>query len=175
MNDDGTFSKIIINIKKTGRKDLIQLLLKTNASKINQMKSSIQALTILLTLLVSCTGRAQMVKSVDEIDKLDSNKSYFIGKSIKHLLSEIKPEIKMAKFVPKGSASNRSTITFFFIQVDKFKQYEKTHKQPPSYIRVTIKEEEFEFNWNGLEWTPEMARKYGSYIVHGIRVFKGEK
>lgn len=136
------------------------------------MKSSIQALTLLLILLVSCTGRAQMIKSVDEIDKLDTNKSYFIGKSIKHLLSEIKPEIKMAKFVPKGSGSSRNTITFFFIPLNKYKQYEKDHKQQPSYFRVTVKENDFEYNWDGLEWTAEMAKKYGSYIVQGIFVAK---
>ena len=139
------------------------------------MKNSIQALTVLLILLVSCTGRAQMVKSVDEIDKLDSNKSYFIGKSIKYLLSEIKPEIKMAKFVPGTPGISTSSITLFFIPVNKYKKYAKEHKQEPSYIRVIVKENDFEFNWKGLEWTPEMAKKYGNYIVHGIRVLKGEK
>jgi hypothetical protein len=151
-------------------------LLKTNAAnKINQMKSSIQTLTILLILLVSCTGRAQMVKSVDEIDKLDSNKSYFIGKSIKHLLSEIKPEIKMAKFVPGTPGINRSSITLFFIPVNKYKQYAKDHKHEPSYFRVTVKENDFEYNWKGLEWTPEMEKKFGCYIVQGIFVAKGRK
>src|SRR5690606_15471757 len=104
-----------------------------------------------------------------------SNKSYFIGKSIKHLLSEIKPEVKMAKFVPKGFGSSRNTITLFFISVDKYNQYEREHKQQPTYFRVTVKENDFEYNWNGLEWTKEMEKKYGKYIVQGIFVAKGGK
>ena len=139
------------------------------------MKSSIHTIIVLLILLVSCTRRAQMVNTVGEIDKLDSNKSYFIGKSIKHLLSEIKPEINMAKFVPGTPGISTSSITLFFIPVNKYKQYEREHKQQPSYIRVIVKENDFEFNWNGLEWTQEMAKKYGSYIVQGIRIYKGEK
>jgi hypothetical protein len=139
------------------------------------MKSSIQALTILLILLVSCTGRAQMVKSVDEIDKLDSNKSYFIGKSIKHLLSEIKPEIKMVKFIPGVPGRKPSSIILFFIPVNKYKQYQKEHIQEPPYVRVIVDKNDFEYNWKGLEWTPEMAKKYSSYIVQYIIVLKGGK
>ena len=116
-----------------------------------------------------------MVKTIDEIDKLDSNKSYFIGKSLKHLLSEIKPEVKMAKFVPKGFGSGRNTITLFFIPVDKYNQYEREHKQQPTYFRVTVKENDFEYNWNGVEWTKEMAKKYGSYDCTSLIRRKGGK
>ena len=139
------------------------------------MKSSIQTLTILLILLVSCTGRAQMVKTVNEIDKLDSNKSYFIGKDFKHFLSEIKPEVKMVKFIPGVPGRKPSSIILFFIPVNKYKQYRRDHIQDPSYVRVIVDKNDFEFNWKGLEWTQEMAKKYSSYIVQYIIVFKGGK
>jgi len=139
------------------------------------MKSSIYTITILLVLLVSCTGRAQMVKTVDEIDKLDSNKSYFIGKDFKHLLSEIKPEIKMVKFIPGVPGRKPSSIILFFIPVNKYDQYQREHIQEPSYVRVIVNKNDFEYNWKGLKWTQEMVKKYSSYIVQYIIVFKGGK
>ena len=139
------------------------------------MKYSIKIMIGLIALFFSCVTQAQMIQTVNDIDKLDSDKACFIGKDVKNLLSKIKPEIKMVKLVPGIPGFRTSSLTFLFIPVTEYKKYEtENHGQPP-YIRVIVNKNDFEFNWNGLEWTKTLADKFSSYIVEDIRVYKGVK
>lgn len=125
-----------------------------------------------MLLLISAIGQAQMVKKVEDIDKLDSNKTCFVGKTVKHLLSEIKPQITMVKLIPGITGIRTSSLTLFFIPITEYTKYENEHHGQPPYIRVIVDKNDFEYNFKGLEWTKTMADKFSNYIVEDIRVNK---
>lgn len=137
------------------------------------MRNYFKTMLFLILLFFSFKIQAQMVKIVDDIDKLDSNKTCFVGKTVKNLLSEIKPEIKMVKLLPGISKHRTSSLTFMFIPITEYTKYENKHNGQPPYIRVIVNKNDFEYNWNGLEWTKEMADKFSDYVVLDIRVYKG--
>lgn len=116
-------------------------------------------------------GHAQIVKTIDDLGRLDSHKTVFIGKSLKELLKEVKPEIKMVKLSP-GSAERPSYIVLYFMSNSEYAEYYRIHHKDPAHLWLVVNKNDFEFNWNGLKWSEQMEEKFNSYIIGGITVFK---
>ena len=85
------------------------------------LKSSIFFLIFFVT--VSC--KAQLIRTVDDLKKLDRNKKEFADKRLITLLKEIKPEIKSVLANPQYGY-----ITFFFDSLDVVMKSDYKTKTP---------------------------------------------
>ena len=106
------------------------------------MKTIIRIFAILLiTITTSCKAQ-QMVQTTADVYKLKSNEQQFIGKPLKYLLSEIKPEIKI------GVGNNEEGHQFFsfrFLSLDEIKQKVIGRKLVSLYAYV---KEPIDWNFN---------------------------
>jgi len=116
-----------------------------------------------------------MMRTVSDAQKLKTNEQLFIGKPLKTLLKEIKPEIKMVFVESKRADGALSYIVFRFVDRQTW-QKEYGEGKTPLGIRVFIKEH---FEWDKtdkspaerLSWTKEDAKKYGDLTIVAIRVY----
>lgn len=143
------------------------------------MKHLIKIFTVIFFITNnSCYGQ-QLMKTVNDAQKLKVNEQMFIEKPLKTLLKNINPEIKMVTATPSNNTKSR--LGYFIFRFVDTKQYDSSRqkKKYPLQITVFVKEP---FEWSikdrqvikkGL-WAKEDIEKYGNLTVVGIRVF-GEK
>lgn len=128
---------------------------------------------IFFLVITSCHSK-KMMRTLNDAKKLEINQKQFIGKPLKALLEQIKPQIKMVS-VRESSAETPGAIIFKFVDSEEIKKYNKQGKYPLG-ITVFLKEP-FYFDAKNkpkgkkLSWTEEDTKKYGNLTVTGIRVF----
>lgn len=121
----------------------------------------------------SCKSQ-QIMRTLNDAQKLQSNKRFFIGKPLYTLLKEIAPEIKTA-LVRESSAENLGAFIFRFVDRENQKKYNKDRKFPLG-ITVFVKEK-LECNpadkpmGEREKWTKKDEKKYGNLTVMDIRVY----
>jgi hypothetical protein len=133
------------------------------------MKNVIRIFAILLiTITTSCKAQ-QMVQVPNDAHKLKVNEQQFIGKPLKYLLNEIKPEIKNA-FATKNFPDY---FSFRFIDSDEIKRRPIENNSLGLYIYV---KEPIDWNFNNrpkgseYSWTKDDVNKYGNLTVIRIKV-----
>ena len=132
------------------------------------------AIIFLLTTNFCCHYQ-QIMRTVKDAQKLQTNKKSFIGKPLKNLLKEVGPEIKMVFVEPDRADGALSYIMFKFVDREGQKIYNREHKIPLG-ITVFVKEK---FEWDKSnkplaereKWTKEDEKKYGNLTVLDIRVY----
>lgn len=134
------------------------------------MKNIFKTLAILFLLVHSSCKAQQMVQTPNDAHKLKINEQQFLNKSLKYLLSEIKPEIKTAF----GTLDFPSYFSFRFIDAEEFKSGRavgKNHLGLYVYVKEPI---DWDFNkrqkGKELMWTKEDVEKYGNLTVIRIKV-----
>ena|ERR1035437_4765672 len=139
------------------------------------MKSIIKTAAFLFLLATTWSCNEQhMMRTLNDAQKLQTNKQLFIGKPLKKLLKEIKPEIKMV-LVRESWAEAIGVIIFKFVDREGYKKYNKEGKVPLG-VNVMIKEK---LEWDKSDkpladrekWTKEDAKKYGDLTIVDIRVY----
>jgi len=125
---------------------------------------------VVLILLISCSCKAQqMVQTTADIYKLKANEQLFINKPLKYLLSEIKPEIKIAV----ATRDYPDYFAFKFITVEELKllPIESNKTSLIIYVKETI-DWNFDNRPKGKEysWTKDDVEKYGNLSVIRIKV-----
>ena len=132
-------------------------------------------LILIFSATVSCHLQ-QLVQTSNDAKKIKENEKLFIGKPLKNLLKEIKPEIKMAYGDP--SINIQSKVGYFRFKFVDFKQNNslKANGKMPVSIIVYVKEN---FDWDfqkrpkgkELQWTKEDEKKYGDLTIVAFRVY----
>ena len=146
------------------------------------MKNSIKFITFfsLLIFNVSCAQTA--MKSITDAKKIELNKSEFIGKPLRYLLSNMKVEIKSTLPAPNKNRNEINRITFRYISDYEYrKTSSKQIKDRPTQLTVV-----FNQNWDFLgkvckniepncnNWTKEDEKNLGDLIVYDIYVLGKE-
>lgn len=140
------------------------------------MKKILIFLVVSILIVSNRSNAQQLMKTINDADKIKSNEQLFINKPLKILLKEISPEIKMVTANPsKNSNSRLGYFIFRFVDSQKFDSCRQKNKYPKQ-ITVFVKET---FEWsitklkNGKRkgWTTDDLIKYGELTVVGIRVF----
>lgn len=134
---------------------------------------------LLLLLFVSfCSYSQQMVQTPKDLFLICQHDMQFIGKPLKELFKEIKPQIKLVQAREGWVPEVAPLFSFFFTSIDVYKNYRQQEKVPLHLI-VYIKEP---FKWeyekrkgfkdkdHYLDWTKEDEEKYGNCIIMAIRV-----
>jgi len=139
------------------------------------MKHLIKIGVIILIIANSCHAQ-QLMKTVNDAQKIKASEQLFTNKPLKTLLKEINPEIKMVSANP--SENINSKLGYFIFRFVDAKKYDSSRQKGkyPQQITVFVKEP-FEWDYNKrqkgkeLIWTKEDLEKYGDLTVIGIRVF----
>ncbi|OMQ09092.1 hypothetical protein [[Flexibacter] sp. ATCC 35103] len=139
------------------------------------MKNILKNLAILLFLInYNCTAQ-QMVQTTKNVYLLKTNEQQFLNKPLKHLLQEIKPEIKTA------DATNDDPIYYFSFKFRTLKQRKKNEGNKEDrvslyvYVKTPIEwKYEDRPKGNELMWTKEDVEKYGNLTVIRIKVAGSE-
>ena len=134
--------------------------------------SKISLIFFLIITVISC--KAQLVQTTNDVKKLVENKTVFIGKPLKALLKEVKPEIKMAMGMPGGGTSP-NYFRFLFVNYKSYLTYKNENKTPLT-IKVFLKEPfslKSEASSSDLKyrWTDADIKEYGDLTVVGIDVY----
>ncbi len=132
-------------------------------------------LTVSLLLTVAC--QAQIMSTLKDAKKLKENETKFIGKPLKKLLREIKPEIRMAS--AQSNRPDHQPSVMFFKFVDDKEYYKNENKRSFTTIIVYIKEN---FDWDVLRntkiqkytWSKEDEKIFGNLTIIGLGVL-GDK
>jgi len=134
-------------------------------------------LITLTAFFIANHSQAQIVQTVNDANKLETVKQFFINKPLKKLLQEIKPEIKFAgiDYLADSEDAYRN-ITFKFIDFDWAVNRNLRPNMPlPVTIIVYIKEK---FDWNDSarvankhKWTPQDVIEFGDLTVVDIWVY----
>lgn len=139
------------------------------------MKNTIRIIAILF-LLINYSCKAQMVQTTKDIYLLKKNEQQFIGKPLRDLLKEIKPEINT------GSASNEEGYQYFSFRFRTMKQWKKNEGSYEDRVLLVIYvKEPIDWKWekrpkgNELIWTKEDAEKYDNLTVVRIKVINQPK
>lgn len=131
-------------------------------------------ISLLLLITISC--KAQLVHTIYDLKNLEINKNEFIGKPLKDLLQQIKPEIKRVRVIP-GSSESLSTIYLSLLSDSGFHNiYSKTGKRPAE-VCIRLKEHNFKW-WNPsnrpqnhrFDWTKNDEKEFGKLTVEDIRI-----
>lgn len=137
------------------------------------MNKLIKLLPFFMLLIINNSYSQQIMKTVNDADKIKSNEQLFVNKPLKTLLKEIGPEIKMVTANPSKSSNSRlGYFTFRFVGTEKYDSCRQKNKYPKQ-ITIFVKEP---FDWdvkssNKRKWTNSDLIKYGELTVVGIRVF----
>ncbi len=138
---------------------------------------SICSFILFMLLASSCSG--QIMKTLDEAQTLKDSSQKFIGKPLKYLLKEIKPEIKMA--IADPSSSNQTRLGVIMLMFVDPKDYYQLRNKGKSPLRIVIRVKEY-FDWNRQylpieerqKWSKEDAERLGDFTILAMRV-SGEK
>lgn len=115
------------------------------------------------------------MQKASDVQKIEINKTRFIGKPLKNLLNEIKPPIKRVMAQPSVNIDSYvGNFRFNFID-NKQKDSLSKKRITPITLVVFVKEH---FDWDfhkrpkGKEtvWTAEDAKKYGELTIIGFRI-----
>lgn len=139
------------------------------------MKQILTILTFTL-LLLTTSCHAQMMRTLNDAQKLKINEKEFIGQPLKTLLKEIKPEIKMVSANP--STSNQVRLGYFIFRFVDAQTYDSSLAKQKYLLQITVfVKEPFVWNKNNkslnerFKWTKNDEKKYGQLTIVGIRVF----
>ena len=137
------------------------------------MKSTIFFAAFLLAI-TSCNTQ-RLVLKVNDAKKLVDNKDNFIGKPLKNVLSQIKPNIKFVHGNPENNSGHITGGTYFtFYFVDK-EEVIKRFNNEPTRITLNFQLEKTNnrrpFPKGGIkEWTKKETKEYGDMIIININV-----
>lgn len=124
-------------------------------------------LTAFMASMISCHAQKLIMKSTDA-PKLNEVKEQFIGKPLKDLLSEIKPQIKTALGNPEeASASRLANISFLFVNKDEYLEMKKNGLTPVSIV-VSLKRfdnKSYPQLAPNQAWTDKQTSIYGDMII----------
>ena len=135
-----------------------------------------------LFLFSAASCHYKMVRSISESKKLEINQKEFIGRPLKVLLKEIRPQIKFAYGNPDNNSSNivgGTFIKFFF--VDRNERISKINRdEKPIGITVQFQLESHNsrkpISREGLTtWGKEQVKEYGDMIITRIFVSGSEE
>ena len=135
-----------------------------------------QILTLLLILLASSCQRQKIMKSIPEAENLVINQHKFIGKPLRILLVEIKPDIKFVYGEPENTSGRTLGETYLvFTFVDKEAGKKRLNGETRTRITVQFqlepKNTRKPLPKEGLaKWTKIETKEYGDMIVLSIRV-----
>ncbi len=105
--------------------------------------------------------------------KLEINEKQFIGKPLRNLFNEIRPQIKRA-LVSAGGGETNSFFDFYFVTYQEASTLRNSGKRPVT-IRVYTNEI---INWDASnkprgdrwKWDENDIKKYGNLTIKAIRV-----
>jgi hypothetical protein len=126
-----------------------------------------------LLAITSCNTQ-RLVLKVNDAKKLEANKDNFIGKPLKNVLSQIKPNIKHVFGNPENKSGHKTGGTYFsFYFIDK-EEMKKKFNNEPTHITIIFQLETTNnrrpFPKGGIkEWTKKETKEYGDMII--IRIF----
>lgn len=116
----------------------------------------------------------QLVQTPKDLGLLCRDEEHFIGKPLKILFSELKPEITLV-LAEEGGLERAPMLIFFFVTKSIYTNYRKQDKFPIR-LRVYLKEP---FTWwegrkrgreNFMVWKKEDETKYEGLTVRAINV-----
>lgn len=116
-----------------------------------------------------------MVKTVDEIKRVEVNQKKFAGKPLSNLLKQIKPEIKRVMIVP-GSSQRLTALYFYFLSDSAFHRFYNETQKNPIELRVRLKG--YNSKWDPstrpqghrFDWTKEDEEAFGKLTIVDIKV-----
>jgi hypothetical protein len=144
--------------------------------KIKYMKQ-LKCLFIFFIAFVSINCYSQqLLKTVNDAQKINANEELFINKPLKNLLNEIRPPIKRVTANP--SINIQSSVGYFIFNFVDSKQKDslRVKNKIPVTIVVYVKEY-FEWDYHkrpkGKEtiWTESDSKKYGNLTIVGFRIY----
>jgi outer membrane protein W len=129
-----------------------------------------------LFFVTSCNTE-RLVTKVQDAKKLEITKESFIGKPLKIVLNQIKPEIEFAYGNPENTsveAIGGTYFTFYFVNKEEGKTRVSV-KDTPTRITIQFRLEPQNkrepLPKEGLKgWTSEETKKYGDMVIIDIRV-----
>src|SRR4051812_22970968 len=109
------------------------------------MSQLIKHLLFSLFITISfCCAAQQIVQTPKDIFVVCQRENEFIGKPLKDLFKEIKPQIKLV-LASGGWAEEAPRFAFIFTSIDVYKKYRQEDKFPISLI--VIPKETFDWDW----------------------------
>lgn len=140
------------------------------------VKLTKRGLYLVFFLLINSGCFSQMMRNINDSQKILENQEAFLNRPLKNLLKEIGPEIKMVTANPSNNSNSR--LGYFIFRFIDAKKYDSLQRKNiyPKQITVFVKES---FDWDfrskdRKEWTKADLEKYGNLTVVGIRVFGKE-
>jgi hypothetical protein len=130
---------------------------------------------LLLFSFYSCFAQ-QLMKTVNDAQKIKESEEIFLNKPLKELLKEIKPPIKRVTASP--SKNIQSSVGYFIFNFVDSKQKDSLRAKRKTPVTIVVYIKEF-FEWDfhkrpkGKEtvWTSEDAKKYENLTIVGFRVY----
>lgn len=126
--------------------------------------------------ITSCNTQRLVVK-VNDAKKLETYKDNFIGKPLKNLLAEIKPEIKFLYGNPENTwreATGGTYFTFYFLSKEEVKKRFSPNNKPTrifvQFQLEPINKRKLLPNGSLSKWTKKETKEYGDMIIMNIRV-----
>lgn len=138
------------------------------------MKQLFKILLVSFLMTFNICHAQKMIQTIGDAKKLELNKDKFIGKPLKELLKEIRPEIKMVYGNPENIFNEFSTyISFYFVDKEEYR-IRNIKGEHPTTIRVIFKQNKDNHPARPLEkpdvWKKEYEKLYGEMIIVDIRV-----
>jgi hypothetical protein len=138
------------------------------------MKHYVLIYSLLQILVCSDINAQKLMATINDADKIKKNEQLFIDKSLKKLMKEIGPEIKMVTANPSNNPNLKlGYFIFRFVDAEKYDSCRQKNIYPLQ-ITVFVKDS---FLWdkdnkeNTGSWNNCDLLKYGELKVAGIRVF----
>lgn len=124
----------------------------------------------------SCNAQKVMVQIPKDAIKLQQNKQQFEGKTLEHLLGEVKPEIKFIYGTPDGVSAAGTTLKLFFVPKEEYTTIEGRKSISILVVfRTEVNNKRKPTPVGGINTTTkEILKNYGDMIVSSIYV-TGEK
>ena len=133
----------------------------------NYMKQLFSLFTISFLLFAASCKMQKIVQTIADVKKLETHKDKFVGKPLKVLLEQIKPNIKSAIGDPDDISKERTKIiTFFFVDKKEFLRRDGIGEKSTSISVVLEPSKNKKLPLSGSNpWTKEQVKEYGDMIV----------
>ncbi|MFT4202458.1 MAG: hypothetical protein QM610_00975 [Chitinophagaceae bacterium] len=78
------------------------------------MKTTIRLVSLFLMFIFGISCKAQLMQTLNDADKIQSNKEYYVGKPLSVLLKDIKPKIITYSPLPDATATKTAGLSLLF-------------------------------------------------------------
>lgn len=130
-----------------------------------------------ILLAVSACNTKKLVESIDDMGKLENNKSEFIGHPLHKLLSQVKPKIMFVSGNPENKSSHKTGGTYlvFYFVIRQVAKERTSKNDSPTHMTINFQLEQNNTRKplpkEGLtKWTKKESEEYGDMIVQKIYV-----